>query len=188
MSNIPTLDLLGPLSPLAGIWEGKKGDDTAPSDDRGTEKNLFQERMTFEPISPVQNHEQLLYGLRYMTVATRIGERDPFHEEIGYWLWDPKEKQVMKCFMVPRGVNVIAGGSVEPTSKQFELVAELGSATYGICSNRFLDREFKTVAYRFKVSLLDSNSFSYEGDTQIQLKGRKEIFHHIDKNTLTRVK
>ena len=38
---------LGPLAPLAGIWEGNKGDDTAPSNDRGTETNKFRERVTF---------------------------------------------------------------------------------------------------------------------------------------------
>ena len=32
---------LGPLAPLAGIWEGEKGDDVAPSDDRGTETNKY---------------------------------------------------------------------------------------------------------------------------------------------------
>ncbi|MBI3395827.1 MAG: FABP family protein, partial [Spirochaetia bacterium] len=51
---------LGPLGALAGIWEGEKGDDTAPSDDRGTEKNKFRERITFQIMDPVQNHEQTL--------------------------------------------------------------------------------------------------------------------------------
>jgi len=53
---------LGPLAPLAGIWEGEKGDDTAPSDARGVERNRYRERVTFEPIGPVHNHEQCLYG------------------------------------------------------------------------------------------------------------------------------
>ena len=49
---------LGPLASLAGVWEGNKGDDVAPSDDRGTERNQFRERLTFEPFGPVNNHEQ----------------------------------------------------------------------------------------------------------------------------------
>jgi len=115
------MDNLGPLAALAGIWEGDKGDDTAPSDDRGTEKNLFRERMTFEPIGPVDNHEQKLYGLRYSTVAFRLGEGAVFHEELGYWLWDAKAKQVMRCFLVPRGIAVIAGGTVEPGGRRSTL-------------------------------------------------------------------
>lgn len=178
---------LGPLAPLAGIWEGEKGDDTAPSDDRGTETNKFRERMVFEPLGPVKNHEQVLYGLRYSTTAWRLGEEDPFHEELGYWLWDAAEKQVLRCFMVPRGVTVIAGGNVEPDANAFELFADVGSETYGICSNRFLDREFKTVRYELKITIHDDKSFSYEEDTQLQIKGRQELFHHIDRNTLKRV-
>jgi hypothetical protein len=72
------LKYLGPLAVLAGVWEGDKGDDVAPSDDRGTERNQFRERMTFEPFGPVNNHEQQLYGLRYSTVAWRLGEDAPF--------------------------------------------------------------------------------------------------------------
>jgi hypothetical protein len=48
------LSKLGPLAPLAGVWEGEKGEDVAPSDDRGTEHNKFHERMTFEPTHPPQ--------------------------------------------------------------------------------------------------------------------------------------
>lgn len=178
---------LGPLAALAGVWEGDKGDDTAPSDDRGTERNRFRERITFEPIGRVMNHEQTLYGLRYATMAWRIGEAAPFHEETGYWLWDPGERQVLRCFIVPRGVAVIAGGTAEPSARAFELKAEVGSATYGICSNRFLDREFKTVRYELKVTVHDADTFSYEEDTTLRIKGQTDLFHHRDKNTLTRV-
>lgn len=182
-----TLKNLGPLSTLVGTWEGDKGDDTAPSDDRGTEISRFRERIVFEPLRPVDNHEQWLYGLRYSTFATRLGETEPFHEELGYWLWDPAEKQVMKCFIIPRGVAVNAGGLVEPDAQFFQLSATVGSATYGICSNQFLDREFKTVRFDLRISFLDRNTFSYEEDTQLKVKGQDAIFHHVDRNTLKRI-
>ena len=92
----------------------------------------------------------------------------------------------MRCFIVPRGISVIAGGTVEPDAREFNLSADVGSETYGICSNIFLDREFKTVRYELKVSVHDENSFSYDEDTQLMIKGQDEIFHHIDKNTLKR--
>ena len=84
--NEDSLEHLGPLAFFAGVWEGGKGDDTAPSDDRGTERHLFRETMTFVPIPAVNNHEQALFGLRYTTTAIRIAETEPFHEEVGYWL------------------------------------------------------------------------------------------------------
>jgi len=178
---------LGPLAPLAGWWEGDKGDDTAPSDDRGTEHNRFRERITFDPMGPVRNHEQTLYGLRYATMVWRIGETNPFHEEVGYWLWDAQGKQVMRCFIVPRGVTVLAGGTVEPGAQSFTLVAEHGSSTYGICSNQFLDREFRTVRYELTVTVLNDSTFRYEEDSQLLMPGRPDVFHHRDQNTLVRV-
>ncbi len=178
---------LGPLASLVGVWEGIKGHDTAPSDDRGTEVNKFRERITFTPIGAVNNHEQVIAGLRYSTVAHRLGEDVPFHEEVGYWLWDGAAKQIMRCFIVPRGITVLAGGVVEPGANDFRLTADLGSPTFGICSNPFLDREFKTVRYELDVKILSPDSWSYEEDTQLLMKGRTEIFHHRDRNLLVRV-
>lgn len=183
---------LGPLAALLGVWEGGTGDDVAPSDaagpdDRGTARSRFRERIVFTDIGPVDNHAQKLHGLRYATTAWREGAEEPFHEEVGYWLWDAAARQVMRCFIVPRGVSVIAGGTVEPDARQFDLAATVGSETYGICSNRFLDAEFKTVRYELTVTLHDDGSFSYEEDTQLQLKGRPRLFHHTDRNTLRRV-
>jgi hypothetical protein len=185
--NQDVLRHLGPIAVFAGVWEGDKGDDTAPSDDRGTETNLFRERMTFVPIYPVNNHEQALFGLRYTTTITRIEETDPFHEEVGYWLWDPAATQVLRAFVIPRGIALIAGGTVEPIAKEFTITATAGSSTYGICSNSFLDWEFKTVRFDMKVTIHSDHSFSYEEDSQIHIKGQPAIFHHIDKNTLNRV-
>jgi len=121
-------------------------------------------------------------------MAWRLGEDSPFHEEVGYWLWDAGARQVLRCFIVPRGVTVIAGGTAEPDARKFELSAEVGSETYGICSNRFLDEEFKTVRYDLKITIHDDDSFSYEEDTQLRIKGQPELFHHIDKNTVRRVR
>jgi len=82
---------------------------------------------------------------------------------------------------------VIAGGTVEPNAKTFSLAAEVGSPTYGICSNKFLDENFRTVRYELTVTIHDDQSFSYEQDSQLQMPGRSEVFHHRDKNTLRRV-
>lgn len=182
------LELLGPLASLLGSWEGEKGNDRAPDDNRGVETNLFREIMVCEPTGLVQNHEQYLYGLRYKTTAWRIGEPNAFHETLGYWLWDGATSQVMRCFLVPRGVSVMAGGKVDKGAKSFTLAAKLGSPTYGICSGPFLDAEFKTVQYDVAMTFHDQNSFSYEEHTHLLMKGHKDVFNHVDKNTLRRSK
>ena len=178
---------LGPLAPLVGIWEGDKGHDTAPDSSRGTEINLFRERTTFEYIGRVDNHEQVLHGLRYATKAWRLGEADGFHEEVGYWLWDAAHKQVMRCFLVPRGVSLIAGGTAEADARVLHMEAKAGSETYGICSNLFLTQEFKTVRYSLKLTIHDQASYTYEEDTELKIKGQAAIFHHKDRNTMHRI-
>lgn len=177
---------LGPLASLVGTWEGDKGHDMAPSKDSSHETH-FRERLTFEPIGPVRNGAQVLYGLRYATIAWPLIQEHPFHEEVGYWLWDAERKQVMRCFMVPRGVLVNAGGTAEPDAKEFHLAAEAGSSVYGILSNPYLDQASKTVRYTLSVSIHEPWKFSYQEDTHLQIQGRSEVFHHTDRNTLTRV-
>ncbi len=178
---------LGPLAAMVGTWGGEKGTDAAPSPDRGKQDTNYLEQIILEPLGPINNHEQTLYGLRYSRAVWKSETQEPFHEDLGYWLWDSKEKQVMRAFIVPRGVAINAGGTVEPDAKTFTLTADVGSETYGICSNKFLDREFKTVKFEMKVYFHDENSFSYEEDTHLQIKGQSEIFHHIDKNTLNKL-
>ena len=179
---------LGPLRPLVGTWVGIKGDDTAPSDDRGTEKNRFRERITFVSVEPVENHEQKLFGLRYSLQAWRLNEKKPFHDEAGYWLWDPKGKMVMRCLTIPRGMVTLAGGKAASNARRFKLTAKLGSKTFGICSNPFLDREFQTVGFAMTLTLNPDGSLTYDQVTKIRMKGRKALFLHRDKNTLKKIK
>jgi hypothetical protein len=178
---------LGPLAGLVGAWEGDKGKDISPSAKRATMETPYRERMEFAETGQVDNHEQVLYGLRYRTTAWRLAEDDPFHEELGYWLWDAKAEQVLRCFMVPRGVTIMAGGTVKADARAFELSSDVGSETYGICSNQFLDREFKTVRYELSLQIKDDGTLTYEEDTQLRIKGQGEVFHHTDSNTLRKV-
>ncbi|MDX8406808.1 MAG: heme-binding beta-barrel domain-containing protein, partial [Mariprofundaceae bacterium] len=180
------LSHLGPLAKLAGEWEGSDGIDVAPGRN-GPVKTAYRERLQFEPVGPVVNGPQLLYGLRYATTAWPVGADEPFHEEVGYWLWDAKAGQVMRCFMVPRGVTINAGGQASADATAFCMQAELGSNTFGILSNPFLDRAFKTVCYDLSVKVHHDGSFSYQEDTQLQIQGQDSTFHHTDGNRLKRV-
>src|SRR5581483_7883163 len=95
---------LGPLAGLQGTWEGEAGLDIAFSNEKGTMgETPFRERTTFNPFGPVENGSEVLYGLDYRTAAWRGDEENPFHTEVGYWLWDAADGQVLRCFMIPRG-------------------------------------------------------------------------------------
>jgi hypothetical protein len=178
---------LGPLARLAGTWEGDEGLDIAPGPEREIMETRFRERAVFEAMGSVNNHEQELWALRYSTKAYRLGEDDAFHEELGYWLWDAVNGQVLRCFLVPRGISILAGGSATADDQRFSLAADLGRETYGLSSNLFLDAEFKTLRYELNVDLGEDGVFRYEEDTQMKLKGQPEIFHHRDSNRLRRL-
>ncbi len=184
-------DQYGPLRFFIGKWEseGYLGENRAPDPDRKVENTKFKQLMTFEPTADVANHEQVLYALRYHTTAWEEGDdEDPFHEEVGYFIWDPANREFMKCFSIPRGIAVIAGGSADELATEVSLKAEVGSATYGICSNKFLDQEFRTESYEVKFEFIDEDTLHYSENSRLKIKGQEQIFDHTEENTLKRVR
>ncbi len=83
-----TLANLGPLRGMAGVWEGLRGMDLPPDADP-RKKQAFFERIELQPIDPQSNGPQLFYGLRYHTHITKPREVETYHDQVGYWLWEP---------------------------------------------------------------------------------------------------
>src|SRR6476619_3908847 len=159
-----TLANLGPLRPLAGIWTSAEGADVHPvgagSDITGPvvdgdEHNVFVERYELHPIDPQTNGPQLFYGLRYHKHITKPGEVETFHDQVGYWLWDPVDETVTMTIAIPRAQVALASGQVSADAKQFSLRAERGDTAYGICSNPFLERAFTTLSFHVTVTVHD---------------------------------
>ncbi len=183
----PTPAQLGPLAPLVGTWEGDAGLDVAYSNSKGEiSETPYRERTTFNPFGPVDNGSQALFGLDYRMAAWRAGEEDPFHTEVGYWLWDAADGQVMRCFMVPRGSTMLAGGDATADSTTFTMAAECGSETYGIVSNRFLAGAARTASFTVTITI-DGDTWSYDETTNIEHAKWHELVVHTDRNTLHRV-
>ena len=178
----------GPLAPLAGVWEGDNGLDVSFVHRHGqVRETRFRERAQFAAFGPVENGRQVLYGLDYRTAAWREGEQDPFHTEVGYWLWDAADGQVMRCFVVPRGSMVLAGGTAAASDRAFTMDAEVGSETYGVLSNRYLSGAARTVAYHLEVTVGD-DWWSYEETATLEhAEHSRELLGHSDRNRLERV-
>lgn len=178
---------LGPLAALAGTWEGDRGVDVSfHHADGAVGETPYRERVVLNPFGPVDNGTQCLYGLDYRMAAWRGDEVDPFHTEVGYWLWDAAAQQVMRCFMVPRGSTLIAGGTSAADARSFSLVAEVGSETYGILSNVYLAREARTTRYECTVTIGD-DEWSYDETTWVDVARLGRPLAHTDRNTLRRV-
>lgn len=151
------------------------------------EHSVYVERYELQPIDPQTNGPQLFYGLRYHVHIVRPGEIETFHDQVGYWLWEPAARMVTHTIAIPRGQVLLAAGSAAPDATEFEVTAAVGSEEYGILSNPFLNTAFRTVSFRMRVTAHNDGTWSYEEDTVMQMADRAELVHHIDRNTLTRI-
>ncbi|MBJ7502839.1 MAG: heme-binding beta-barrel domain-containing protein [Burkholderiales bacterium] len=184
--SVDTLKNLGPLTRLAGIWEGTMGMDVKPKA-AGPKQQAYVEHIELQPVDPQTNGPQLLYGLRYHTFITKPGNIKMYHDQVGYWLWDPKTQLVMQTLSIPRGQIAMASNTVDPKVDQFKLSAYQNDPTSGISSNPFLEYAFKTTEYHIEVIFNNDGTWSYQLDTILMIKGQTEPFHHTDVNTLHKI-
>jgi hypothetical protein len=181
-------DEWGPLSRLVGEWEAAGGLDTAYS--HAEEKVLgtpYLEKVTFKPFGPVDNGRQHLYGLDYKTAMWRGSEDNPFHTEVGYWLWDAATGEVLRGFVVPRGITVLAGGTAAADATEFVLKASPDDRNYTIGENKYLTDNASTLSYEVTITLHDDDTWEYAETTMLRMKEIDEPFAHTDHNRLRRV-
>lgn len=177
----------GPLAGLIGDWVGEGGLDTAFSHARNEVLGTpYLERVTMKPFGPVQNGRQFLFGLDYKTAMWRESEENPFHTEVGYWLWDAAAGEVLRGFVVPRGITVLAGGTAATDATTFSLSARLGDGRYGICENQYLGSNASSIAYDVTISVNPDDTWTYEETTMLRMTEFPEPFAHTDRNTLRR--
>ena len=181
-----TLANLGPLKGMAGIWSSTGGQDVSPKAE-GPEHQRFIERYELQPIDAQTNGPQLFYGLRYHTRVVKPEAPETFHDQVGYWLWEPATGNLMQTISIPRGQTAMAVGRAKADARSFRLKAVRGSETNGIVSNPFLEHAFKTKSYTITVSINADGTWSYEQDTVLIIPGRKKPFHHTDRNTLRKI-
>jgi hypothetical protein len=183
---------LGPLTPLVGVWEGDVGVDLSYhnlSDE--TSETTYFEQAEFKPIPIQENGKQTLWGLNYSMTAWRHGEEamDPFHDEIGFLLWDNDEKQVLRNVVFGRGIAILAGSTADNKDKVLHFNAKPGDPNYGILQNKYLSRRAEICDFTSHFAFNDDGtSFSYESDLLLRLAATGMEMHHTDRNTLHRVR
>ena len=184
--DVHTLANLGPLTGMAGVWIGTRGLDVNPKAD-GPERQAFIENFELQPIDAQTNGPQLLYGLRYHTRIVKPNDPETFHDQVGYWLWEPATQTLLQTIAIPRGQVAMATGRAAPDAKTFRLEAIRGSLTNGIVSGPFLEYAFRTESYTISVTINADGTWSYEQDTVLIIPGQAEPFHHTDRNTLRKI-
>ena len=181
-----TLANLGPLAPLAGVWMGKRGLDVNPKAD-GPERQAYIEHIELQPIDAQTNGPQLYYGLRYHTRIVKPDDVETYHDQVGYWLWEPATGTVIQTLTIPRGQTAMAMGQAKPGDTKMRLEAVRGSTVNGISSNPFLEYAFRTDAYTITVTKNPDGTWSYEQETMLTIPGKSEPFAHTDRNTLHKI-
>ena len=185
-SSPDTLAHLGPLRRFAGIWEGTRGVDLNPKAE-GPERREYYERIEMLPIDAQTNGPQLFYGLRYHVHVNTVEEEITFHDQTGYWLWEPATGLILQTVAIPRGQVAIAAGHAAPDDNKLTVEAKRGETEYGICSTTFLELAFRTDSYKLEVTFHEDGTWSYISDTMLMVKGRDAIFQHRDRNRLTKI-
>lgn len=181
-----TLANLGPLRRLAGRWEAHKGIDINPKA-AAPERREFIERIAFDAIDPQTNGPQLFYGLRYHIHITTREEDITFHEQVGYWLWEPATGLVLQTLAIPRGQVALASGKAGADDDKLTLTATRGQTEYGICSTTFLEYGFRTDSYSIDIEFEGDDAWRYDIRTMLLVHGRPDPFEHHDQNRLKRV-
>ena len=131
----------------------------------------YLEKVTFKPFGPVDNGSQSLYGLDYKTAMWRDDEENPFHTEVGYWLWDAATDEVLRGFVVPRGITVLAGGTAGADAKSFTLKAEPGHPQYNIGENKYLAENASTISYSVDIRINDDDTWYVPRDDDAEDEG-----------------
>jgi hypothetical protein len=181
-----TLANLGPLRALAGVWTSDRGVDVNPKAD-GPDIQPYVDRLEMQPIDPQTNGPQLLYGLRYHQHIVKPGEVETYHDQIGYWLWEPATGMITQTLAIPRAQVALAIGEAAPDAKEFELVAKRGETVNGIASGPFLEEAFKTTHYRIKATVHPDGKWSYDETTLLEIKGQAKPFEHRDTAALVKI-
>ncbi len=190
MAEILGPQRLGPLTPLVGKWEGNVGVDLSyHNEDDVTGETSYFEKAWFRPIPKQENGKQSMEGLTYQMTAWRHGEEamDPFHDEVGYLLWDKARGQIMRAVVFGRGIAILAGSSAQPRDKVLHFNAKPGEASYGILQNPYLLERAELKDFKSSFTVHDDGTLSYTSDLLLKLAATGSEMHHTDRNTLHRV-
>lgn len=183
---------LGPLTWLVGEWEGNVGVDLSyhNEDDVVGETGYF-EKAWFRPIPKQENGQQSLEGVTFQMTAWRHGEEAmiPFHDEVGYLLWDKERGIVMRAVTFGRGIAILAGSKAKATDTTVHFNAKPGDPSFGILQNPYLLERAELKDFKSTFKLNPDGTFSYTSDLVLKLAAMGgKTMHHTDRNTLKLVK
>ncbi len=172
----------GPLALLLGKWQGDKGKDVAPEPD-DVERNDYYETILFEAAGLTTNaEEQELIAVRYHQLVARKTTDKIFHNQTGFWMWEPATGLIMQSLTIPRGICLLAGGKADESGKLQVRAAE-DDPEWGVIQSPFMQKKARVTAFEHSM-FVDREELVYEETTFLDIYG--SAFDHTDANRLTR--
>ena len=104
-----------------------------------------------QPIDPQTNGPQLLYGMRYHIHINTAEEDITFHEQVGYWLWEPATGLVMQNSRS----RAAKSRWVTPNPRDTLRFSDSHARTHQLrnCSTDFLEKSFRNgLSYRIEIT------------------------------------
>ena len=174
---------LGPLT-MAGIWRGTRAPQTTQG--RWPCKQAYIERIELQPIDPQSNGPQL-FTVCSITSVTKPDDVETYHSQVGYWLLEPATGMIDA--LADHSARADGAGhrhEAAANDREFELV------TKRLHRERHLlkpvpEHAFRTDEFRIRVKISDNGTWTYKQDTMLKIRGQDELFHHTDRNTLTKI-
>ena len=178
-----TLANLGPLRPMAGVWESVQGADDHPVGP-GSDADEAE-------VIAAARARRLRRALR--APADRPADQRPAaalraalpraHREAGRGRDVPRPGRLLAVGAGDAHRHAHARDPARPgrarrrarpspTPRSSRSRPRVGSETYGILSNPFLDAAFRTLSFRIRVTVQRDGTWSYEEDTVMQLPDR----------------
>lgn len=172
----------GPLKELIGTWYGDKGVDLSPEPD-DTERNPYFETIVFSEVGDLDNaEEEHLIAIHYHQIVTRKSTGLVFHNQTGYWMWEPASGKVMHSVAIPRGVCVLACGTFSQSDEDGLLIEVSTEGDFpAVAESAFMNQKATTESFSMRMTLKDGE-LHYQMSTMLDIYGRK--FDHKDMNRL----
>jgi hypothetical protein len=185
-SSPDTLANLGPLRRLAGVWESDQGVDINPKAD-GPQRRVYREHVRMEPIDAQANGPQLLYGLRYHIHINTPEEAITFHDQVGYWLWEPATGTHHADDRDSSRPGRAGGRQAQPDDDAHRSKPGAAIRASASARRRSSTKRFRTDYYRIDITFNRDGSWTYVTRTDLAIRGQLPAFDHRDTNTLRRI-
>jgi hypothetical protein len=116
--DVDTLANLGPLTGLAGVWEGRVAWTSirtgGPANGR-----LFSSTSTCSRSTRRQMARSCCTDCATTRTSSSRMKIETYHDQVGYWLWEPATEALIHTLTIPRGQAALATGKAARDRHEF---------------------------------------------------------------------